>query len=107
MERSMRVRWLRRTRRISSSLVVGLLCISPNSTAWADAFTDRFQASARDRLQKPHFKMPYPCSDFWASSVNYGYVVDMTPWAAASGLRRGDRPVAYGGIPLTGTLDSD
>jgi hypothetical protein len=31
----------------------------------------------------------------------------MTPWAAAAGLRRGDRPVAYGGIPLTGNLKSD
>ena len=105
------VRWLIRTRQISirasSSFIVGLLCVAVNSTAWADAFTDRFQANAREQLQKPHRRTPYPCSDFWASSVNYGYVVDMTPWAAASGLRRGDRPVAYGGIPLTGTPDSD
>jgi S1-C subfamily serine protease len=109
MERSVCVRWLRQTRRISfraaASLVVGLTCISANSTAWADALTDRFQAHAREQLQKPYRRTPFPCSDFWASSV--GYVVDMTPWAAASGLRRGDRPVAYGGIPLTGTRDSD
>src|SRR5437016_1992397 len=111
MERSMRVRWLIRTRQISfrasSSFVVGLLCVSTNSTAWADAFTDRFQATAREQLQKPYRKTPSPCSDFWSTSGQDGYVVDMTPWAAAAGLRRGDRPVAYGGIPLTSTLDSD
>jgi S1-C subfamily serine protease len=31
----------------------------------------------------------------------------MTPWAAAAGLRRGDRVVAFGNIPLTGIADSD
>src|SRR2546425_9603125 len=77
------------------------------STARADAFTDRFQANARDQLQKPYQQAPYPCSPFWSSSGKDGYVVDMTPWAAAAGLRRGDRPVAYGGTPLTGIEDAD
>jgi S1-C subfamily serine protease len=31
----------------------------------------------------------------------------MTPWAAAAGLRRGDRPLAYGGTSLTREFDSD
>ena len=111
MERPMCVRWLIRTRQISfrasASLVVGLLCISANSTAWADAFTDRFQATAREQLQKPYHKTPYPCSSFGSSSGKDGYFVDMTPWAAAAGLRRGDHPVAIGGTRLTGIEDSD
>jgi len=77
------------------------------STAWADAATDRFQALARDQLEKPYLKAPFPCDTFWASSGKDRYVVDMAPWAAASGLRRGDHPVAYAGIPLAGTVDSD
>jgi S1-C subfamily serine protease len=89
-------------------LIVGTLWVGfPTLPAWADAFTDRFQANARDILQKPSSKAPAPCAYFWASSPKYGYVVDMPSWAAASSLRRGDRPVAYGGIPLTGTKDSD
>src|SRR3989454_3126303 len=111
MERSMRVCWLRQTRQISfrasSSFVVGLLCVSVNSMAWADAFTDRFQADAREGLQKPYRRTPYPCSAFYSSSGKDGYVVDMAPWAAAAGLRRGDHPVAYGGTRLTGIPDSD
>jgi S1-C subfamily serine protease len=31
----------------------------------------------------------------------------MAPWAAAAGLLRGDQPVAYGGVSLTGNVDSD
>jgi S1-C subfamily serine protease len=31
----------------------------------------------------------------------------MTAWAAAAGLRRGDRPVAYGGTRVTGIEDAD
>src|SRR3989441_522237 len=111
MERSMRVRWLIRTRQISfrasASFAVGLLCVSVNSTAWADAFTDRFQANAREQIQKPYRRTPYPCSAFYSSSGKDGYVVDMTPWAAAAGLRRGDRPVAVGGTPVTGIEDTD
>jgi len=107
----MRVCWLRQTRQISfrasSSFVVGLLCVSVNSMAWADAFTDRFQADAREGLQKPYRRTPYPCSAFYSSSGKDGYVVDMAPWAAAAGLRRGDHPVAYGGTRLTGIPDSD
>jgi len=107
----MRVRWLIRTRQISSrassSFVVGLLCVLVNSTAWADAVTDRFQANAREQLQKPYRMTPYPCSAFYSSSGKDGYVVDMTSWAAAAGLRRGDRPVALGGTPVTGIEDAD
>ena len=93
---------------IVSSLIVSVLwCAFANSIARADAQTDRFQAYARDQLQKPYRKAPYPCSVFWSSSGKDKFVVDMTPWAAASGLRRGDRVVAHGGIPLTGVDDSD
>jgi len=89
-------------------LVLSVLCIAmQTSLVWADAFTDRFQNFARERLQKPYNKAPSPCAYFWVSSGKDGYVVDMTPWAAASGLRRGDRPIAYGGIPMTGNLDTD
>jgi S1-C subfamily serine protease len=76
------------------------------SAAWADAQTDRFQANAREQLQQPYKQRPYPCSPFGQSGKD-GHVVDMTPWAAAAGLRRGDRPVAYGGTRLTGIEDSD
>jgi S1-C subfamily serine protease len=31
----------------------------------------------------------------------------MAPWASAAGLRRGDRPLTYGGVPLTREFDSD
>jgi hypothetical protein len=85
--------------RAISPFIVGLLCFTVTSTAWADSQTDRFQAYAREQLQKPHRSTPYPCSDFWAGSKD-SYVLDMAPWAAAAGLRRGDRPVAYGGTPL-------
>ena len=89
-------------------LAVGLLLVSlPSSTAWADTQTEQFQAFARDQLQKPYYKSPFPCSTFWSSSGKDGYVVDMTPWAAAAGLRRGDRPVAYGGTSLTDAGDTD
>jgi len=93
--------------RAVSPFIVGLLCFSVSSTAWADAQTDRFQANARDQLQKPYRQAPYPCSPFGSSSGKDGYVVDMTAWAAAAGLRRGDRPVAYGGTPVTGIEDAD
>jgi len=73
----------------------------------AESQTERFRRYAREQLQKPYRQAPYPCSWFFSSSIEYGYVVDMPPWAAAAGLHRGDRPVAYGGIPLTGTNDSD
>src|SRR3989442_8219570 len=92
---------------IVRSLSLGVLwLVLPTSTAWADAATDRFQAYAREQLQKPYRRTPYPCSAFYSSGKD-GYVLDMRPWAAAAGLRRGDRPVAYGGTPLTGVLDSD
>lgn len=76
-------------------------------TVRVEAATDRFQAAARDQLQKSYHKAPFPCSTFASSSGKDGYVVDMTRWAATAGLRRGDRPVAYGGIPLTGAEDSN
>ena len=89
------------------SLIVCLLwLILPTSAAWADAQTDRFQTNARDQLQKPHRKAPYPCSVPGVGGRDR-YVVEVTPWAAAAGLRRGDRVVAYGGTPLTGLDDSD
>src|SRR5438445_2170396 len=110
MERSVFLRGLIRARpisfRASSSFVLGLLCFLVHSTVWADTQTDRFRAYAREQLQKPHRSAPYPCSEFWSGSKDY-YVLDMTPWAAAAGLRRGDRPVAYGGIPLTSVFDTD
>ncbi len=90
-----------------SLLIVSVLWLAfATSTARADAFTDRFQANTRDVLQKPYHKAPFPCSAGWSSGKD-NYVLDVTPWAAASGLRRGDHLVAYGGIPLTGTEDSD
>lgn len=93
--------------RTVSLLIAGVLWLAlPTSTAWADAQTDRFQAVARDLLQKPYYKAPFPCFDGWSSGQD-NYVVDVTPWAAASGLRRGDRLVAYGGTSLTGIRDSD
>jgi len=47
-------------------------------------------------------------ADFWARGGQQIHaVVDMPPWAAAGGLLRGDQPVAYGGVPLTGNVDSD
>ena len=90
-----------------SLLIVGVLWLAlPTSAAWADAFTDGFQANARDQLQKPYRKAPFPCSAGWSSGKD-NYVVDVTSWAAASGLRRGDRLLAFGGTPLAGTGDSD
>src|SRR5262252_9552817 len=89
-----------------SLIVLSLICFSAHSMAWADVQTDRFQAYAREQLQKPHRKTPYPCSEFWSGSRD-GYVLDLTPWAAAAGLRRGDRPISYGGTQLTGVFDSD
>jgi S1-C subfamily serine protease len=83
-----------------------LLAISA-SAAWADAQTDRLQAYAHELLQKPYRETPYPCSSFWSSVGKENYVADMAPWAAAVGLRRGDRVVAYGGTRLTGVLDFD
>jgi len=87
------------------ALLLVSLAITP-SAAWGDEYTDRIKADARDQLQR-HPKAPYPCSPFAVSSGRDGYIVDMTPWAVAAGLRRGDRPIAYGGIPLTGTLGTD
>src|SRR5262249_29470685 len=46
-----------------------------------------------------------PCSAPWAAKD--GYVVDVTPWATAAGLRRGDRLVAFGGKALTGIKEAD
>jgi len=92
--------------RAISPFIVGLLCFSVNSTAWADSQTDRFQTYGREQLQKLR-KTPYPCAAFWSSSGKDQYVVDVRPFAAAAGLRRGDRPLAYGGIALTGNDDSD
>ena len=110
MERSVSLRWLIRARplflRAAAPFVLSLLCCVVSSSAWADAQTDRFQANAREQLQKPHRQEPYSCSAFWSGSRD-GYVLDMAPWAAAAGLRRGDRPIAYGSTPLTGVFDSD
>jgi len=78
----------------------------PATSRVTDAATERFQARARELLRKPYHKAPFPCSTFWARGNDY-YVVDMTPWAAAFGLRRGDRMVAYGATSLTGIVDSD
>jgi hypothetical protein len=86
------------------SLIVSLLCWAlATSTAWADAQTDRFQAYARDLLQKPYNQTPFPCSTIGAKLGQDRHIVDMPPWAEASGLRRGDLLVALGGTPLTGT----
>src|SRR5262245_30044326 len=96
-------RWLREPAVVfRAQLLVVLLIAVRASLVWAGASTDQFQSWARERLQKPYNKAPSPCAYFWVSSGKDGYVVDMTPWAAAAGLRRGDRPVAYGGTPLTG-----
>lgn len=90
------------------SLIVSVpWLILPTPAAWADAQTDRFQTNARDQLQKPHRKAPYPCTPPAVAGGKDNYVVEVTPWAAVAGLRRGDRVVAYGGIPLTGIEDSD
>jgi hypothetical protein len=104
------LRWLIRALRLflrtAFPFVLSLLCLVVNSTAWADSQTDRFQNYGREQLQKLR-KTPYPCAAFWSSSGRERYVVDMRPFAAAAGLRRGDRPVAYGEIALTGNDDSD
>lgn len=89
------------------SLIVTVLWCGLTSTAWADAQTDRVQAAARGLLQKSYYKAPFPCSNLWAASGQDRHVLDLTPWAAASGLRRGDLPVALGTTRLTGTADSD
>src|SRR5262245_4303232 len=76
------------------TFAAGLLsCVLTISTGWADATTDRMQDAARAALQKPHRKVPYPCSPF-ASSGKDRYVVDMTPRAAAAGLRYEDLRLA-------------
>ena len=93
--------------RIWLPVVALLSLVIPASAAWADAQSDYFQAYARQLLQKPYRQTPYPCSSFWSSVGKESYVADMAPWAAAVGLRRGDRVVAYGGIRLTGILDFD
>jgi len=77
------------------------------ANAAADPLTEALQKRARQLLEKPYAKAPSPCTGFWASSGKDRIVVDMTPWAAASGLHRGDRPVAYAGTRLAGTEDSD
>jgi hypothetical protein len=61
----------------------------------------------QDQLQKPYRKAPFPCSTFATWSGNEPYVTDLSPWAFAAGLRRGDRMVAQGGVPMTGTVDAD
>ena len=66
------------------ALIVGLLWLT-DSTAWADANTDRLQDGAREVLEKPYFKAPFPCSLVASgSSKDHHYVVDMPPWAARS-----------------------
>ncbi len=88
-----------------SLLIVGVLWLAfATSTARADVLTDRLQAGARAILGNPYRKAPYPCSAGWWSGKD-NYVVDVKPWAAASGLRRGDRPVAVGGTPVIGIGD--
>lgn len=90
------------------AVVAGALQLAaPTSTAWADAATDQFQANARRVLDNLYRKRPYSCSSFGVSLGKDVYIVDMPPWAAAAGLRRGDRPVAYAGVRLTGIEDSD
>jgi len=70
--------------------------------------TEVFRAAARDRLKGSYYRAQLPCADFWArGGQQIHVVVDMPPWAAAGGLLRGDQPVAYGGVPLTGNVDSD
>jgi hypothetical protein len=88
--------------RVLSLLIASLVwCVFAASTARADAFTERFQEWARAWLHKPYHRAPYPCDLGWSLTKDY-YVVDVTPWAAASDLRRGDRLVAFGGISLAG-----
>jgi S1-C subfamily serine protease len=84
------------------TLIVGLLWLI-DSTAWADADTDRLQHGSREILEQPYYKAPFPCSLVGSSKDHY--IVDMPSWAAAAGLRRGDRIVAYGGTRLTGVDD--
>jgi S1-C subfamily serine protease len=83
-----------------------LWCALATSTSWADAQTDRLKSNARDQLLKPYRKAPYSCTGPAVSGKD-NYVVEVTPWAAAAGLRRGDRVTAYGGTSLTGIEDSD
>jgi hypothetical protein len=64
-----------------------------------NARTERFQRFARERLAKPYTLAPFACDDGgWWSEKNY--VVDMAPWAEATGLRKGDRLVSFGDISL-------
>jgi len=92
---------------IAMFLTVVFLCVQSAPKAEADAMTEALQKRARQLLEKPYGKAPSPCTGFWASSGKDRVVVDIPAWAAASGLRRGDRPVAYAGTRLAGTEDSD
>jgi S1-C subfamily serine protease len=63
----------------------------------ADERTDRLKAAARTHVSKPYLAQPHPCDDGWLAAET-GHITDITPWAEVSGLRRGDRLVALGGI---------
>jgi hypothetical protein len=57
----------------------------------------RIQENARKTLDRPGVVTPFPCDDGWLAS-NAGYVLDLTSWAEAAGLQRGDRLLAFGGV---------
>lgn len=86
-------------RSLPSIFVLVFLAIaqSPLGSA-ADERTDRLKDGIRAGLDRPGVKAPFPCDDGWLGSGEY--VVDVTDWAEAAGLRRGDRFIAMGGVSV-------
>jgi S1-C subfamily serine protease len=75
-------------------------------SAGADAITERLQDRVRKMLDKPYYKAPFGCSDEGWSESKDNYVLDVAPWAAAAGLQRGDRLLAFAGRALSNVGES-
>jgi S1-C subfamily serine protease len=98
------------TRCPGTSIWTGQGCTTPSSslpsqprvaqsttTRVPDERAQRLRDYGRTSLTKRGTSSPYPCDDGWLAGPA-GWVVDVTPWAEAAGLRRGDKIVAIGGI---------
>lgn len=56
------------------------------------------QARASLELEQPGIKQPFPCDDGWLASSRDNYVVAVMPWAAAAGLKPGDRFLEFNDV---------
>lgn len=94
-----------------TSVWTGQGCTTPSSTASSsrnpvgqpttsrvpDDRTQRLRDVGRASLASRGISSPYPCDDGWLAATA-GWIVDVTPWAEAVGLKRGDRIVAIGDV---------